>query len=86
MALRILWSFRFIQKYFGKYKQELRLRDVLPRRETCAVGIVTWSCTLALHTPISTKTNVAGAFFAGAIVTITIKKFSEGANHPLSNQ
>ncbi|EER26015.1 Rft protein [Coccidioides posadasii C735 delta SOWgp] len=86
MALRILWSFRFIQKYFGKHKQELRLRDVLPRRETCAVGIVTWSCTLALHTPISTKTNVAGAFFAGAIVTITIKKFSEGANHPLSNQ
>ncbi|EEP80841.1 predicted protein [Uncinocarpus reesii 1704] len=72
MAFRIVWSFWFIKKYFVKQQQEFILRDILPRRETCAVGAIAWSYTLASHKKTSDIGDLARMIFGGAAVSITM--------------
>jgi oligosaccharide translocation protein RFT1 len=51
MAVRIVWSYWFINRYFRKHNNDMKLAETLPRIGTSVVGVIAYAVMLALRPP-----------------------------------
>lgn len=78
MTLRTAWSLRFIRIYFRRLHQELKLRDILPKQETCVVGFCAWGSLFILHTAAVNTIDLVKLLCTGTTVVFTmyVKSFA----------
>lgn len=73
MALRLLWSYRFIRAYFRRHESELTLSDATLRLATVAAGVVSASIMPAgQEHPVSNIKSLLMALGFGAAYTLLV--------------
>ncbi|PYI00490.1 nuclear division Rft1 protein [Aspergillus sclerotiicarbonarius CBS 121057] len=70
MAVRIVWSFSFIQSFFSRHKSGMALSELTPRPLTCIAGVIV--CMILTTRQLYASVNTGDALSFGAVYILVV--------------